>query len=65
MPYSLFCTDVASPSGRMPDFHRVVTVNSDSIRVAINAACKLIRSGGSGAADYRRSAQGAACAAGD
>ena len=45
MSYSLFCTDSATPSEKMPNVCRILPVDSDSLGVAINAACKLIGAG--------------------
>ncbi len=45
MPYSLFCTDSATPPEKAPGACRVVPVDSDSLGVAINAACRLIDAG--------------------
>jgi hypothetical protein len=45
MAYSLFCSDVPTPSGKMPDHPRVVPANMDSMGNAINTACELINGG--------------------
>ncbi|MGA2190500.1 MAG: hypothetical protein ABSH33_18420 [Steroidobacteraceae bacterium] len=45
MTYSLFSTNVPTPSGKMPDLRRVAPVKFDSMGSAIVAACKLIRDG--------------------
>ncbi len=42
MAYELFCTDTPPAAKRIPEHHRVVRVDSESIGVAINAACRLI-----------------------
>jgi hypothetical protein len=43
--YSLFCTEVPTPRGKMPDLGRVVPVKSESMGAAIEAACKLMNGG--------------------
>jgi hypothetical protein len=43
--YSLFCTNVPTPSGTAPDLSRVVPVKFNSLGAAIDAACKLISGG--------------------
>jgi hypothetical protein len=45
MTYSLFCSDVSTPSGKMPDHPRVVPAHSDTMGNAINTACELINGG--------------------
>jgi hypothetical protein len=45
MPYSLFCSDAAAQSEKMPARHRVVPVNPDSMGAAISEACRLIGDG--------------------
>jgi hypothetical protein len=43
--YSLFCTDTPTPSDKMPDLCRLVSLNSDSMSAAIKAACRLVSNG--------------------
>jgi hypothetical protein len=43
--YVLFCTDDPTPPQRMPGHFRTVSVESDSVGAAINAACRLIADG--------------------
>ena len=43
MAYELFCTDTSGKG--VPERHRVVRVDSDSIGAAISAACRLIDDG--------------------
>jgi hypothetical protein len=45
MSYQLFCSDEITPFNKMPDRHRVVTVNSELMGVAIKTACRLVSEG--------------------
>jgi hypothetical protein len=45
VPYLLFCTEEVNPPEKMPDRHRVVSVDSELMGAAISAACKLITDG--------------------
>ncbi len=45
MSYLLFCSDEITPFDKMPDRHRVVTVNSELMGVAIKTACRLVSEG--------------------
>ena len=43
--FVLLCTETPTPAKKMPEPHRVVPVESNSIGDAINAACRLIDDG--------------------